>query len=96
MTLVKRLRKSADSCGEYDATEFNLMNDAADKIIEQEQKTEALESVINVLRETVLEVRAAQDRGPLWYTKGHRGLYDQVRRHLDRAGKALNTLEAKT
>ena len=52
-----------------------------------------LMSVIKVLRQTVAEVRHAQNQGPNWYTKGVSGLYIQVRTHLDKAEAALDSIE---
>jgi len=49
--------------------------------------------VIKVLRQTVMEVRGAQRRGPGWYTKGAKGLYMQVSLHLDMADKAIKSVE---
>lgn len=50
-------------------------------------------AVIKVLQQTVMEVKAAQNRGPEWYTKGSTGLYVQVRTHLDKADAALKSIE---
>ncbi len=49
--------------------------------------------VIKVLQQTVMEVKAAQNRGPEWYTKGATGLYSQVRLHIDKAEEALESIK---
>lgn len=51
-----------------------------------------LEEALAVVQQTVREVRAAQRRGPSWYTKGAKGLYMQVDLHLYRAEEALKSI----
>ena len=53
---------------------------------------EELIEVIRVLRQTVMEVRHAQNSGPDWYTRGASGLFMQVMTHLDRADEALKSI----
>ncbi len=67
---------------------------AGDEIVDDVVEVAELIAVIKVLQQTVMEVRHAQDNGPWWYTKGERGLYMQVRLHLDRANVALNSIES--
>jgi len=62
------------------------------KNADEVESTELI-AVIKVLRQTVMTVRAAQNSGPDWYTKGAKGLYMQVRLHLDRADKAIKSIE---
>lgn len=69
-----------------------VCNGAGENIGTDEVTTDDLIEVIKVLRQTVMEVRAAQDRGPDWYTRGARGLYAQVRLHLDRASEAIRSV----
>jgi len=57
-------------------------------------KTSDLIEAIKVLDQTVREVRHAQQCGARWYTKGDDGLFQQVRLHLDRADKALKSIES--
>ena len=59
-----------------------------------EVETAKLIAVIKVLRQTVLEVRHAQDQGSRWYTKGDSGLFQQVRLHLNRADVAIKSVES--
>ena len=56
-------------------------------------ETAELIAVIKVLRQTVMEVRHAQNQGSRWYTKGESGLFQQVRMHLDKADKAIKSIE---
>ncbi len=56
------------------------------------EKIKELLEVIRVLRQTVMEVRHAQNQGNSWYTKGEEGLYQQVRLHLDRADRAIESV----
>lgn len=51
-------------------------------------------AVIKVLEQTVAEVRSAQDSGSGWYTKGHHGLYQIVRFHLDKADQAIKSVKS--
>ena len=46
-----------------------------------------------VLRQTVMEVRHAQNHGPDWYTRGASGLFMQVMTHLDRADKEIKSIK---
>lgn len=50
---------------------------------------------IEVLRQTVMEVRHAQSSGSDWYTNGSSGLYMQVALHLNRADDAIKSVENK-
>jgi len=60
-----------------------------------EQRIRDLEAVIDVLKQTVAEVRVAQNSGPVWYTKGSKGLYMQVSLWLDKADEAFKSIEAQ-
>jgi len=60
--------------------------------LDKVEKSELI-AVIKVLRQAVMEVRAAQDRGPGWYTKGAKGLYMQVRLWLDKSSSALKSIQ---
>jgi hypothetical protein len=51
-------------------------------------------AAIKVLRQTVYEVKHAQDSGSNWYTHGENGLRRQVRLHIDKACKAIKSIEA--
>ena len=51
-------------------------------------------AVIKVLRQTVAEVKHAQDSGSNWYTHGERGLRQRVRLHIDKACKAIKSIES--
>jgi len=48
---------------------------------------------IDTIKQTLLEVKHAQYSGSDWYTRGERGLFQQVRLHLDKADKAIKELE---
>lgn len=43
-----------------------------------------LEAALHVVEQMLLEVEAAIHRGPSWYTRGERGMADQVLLHVQR------------
>ena len=51
-----------------------------------------IESELKVIRQAILECRHAQQSGAVWYTMGHKGLYQQVRLWLDKATVAVDKI----
>lgn len=50
-------------------------------------------AAMKVLRQTIAEVRHAQESGPGWYTNGESGLRAYVRLHLDNADTAIDSVK---
>jgi len=81
---------SQDDCIIADRQHSDDMN--TDLILKLTDELEAKDKCIGVLKQTVAEVRHAQNQGSGWYTHGDSGLFLQVRMWLDRADKAINEL----
>ena len=52
-----------------------------------------LESAIEVLRQTLLEVAHAQSAGPGWYTRGSDGLYQQISMWVRKGVEAIGSVD---
>lgn len=50
---------------------------------------EQLREALKVAQQSLLEFSHAQEQGPRWYTRGEKGMYQQVRLWLDRGLKAV-------
>ena len=73
-----------------DMTEINKK---LEKLDDTDYRVEELIACIKVLRQTIMEVNHAQMSGPDWYTKNEKGLFQQVRLHIDRARVALEKVK---
>lgn len=51
-----------------------------------------VEAALRAARQALLEVRHAQQTGASWYTRGERGLYDQVAMWVRRGLEAIAPL----
>jgi hypothetical protein len=84
--LVERLRENngQESICQCQA----LTREAADEIVK-------LCAVITVAHQALIEVSNAQSIGPWWYTKGEKGLYQQVAMWVGRALESIAALKSK-
>ncbi len=57
------------------------------------KKIKAIEEQVKVLRQTLLEVSAAQQCGSRWYTRGEGGLYQQISMWVRRGQDAINEID---
>lgn len=53
----------------------------------------ALKEQLSIVKQTMLEVSAAQNNGPWWFTRGEQGLYQQVATWVRNGNEALNMID---
>lgn len=75
-----------------DSSEYDLMVEAADYILQLREEAEKMKAAIMVVSQTLLEVSHAQDVGANWYTRGHSGLFAQIRMQVAKGVKAIKEL----
>jgi len=60
--------------------------------ITNEERAEIIE-LVAILQQTILEVSHAQQCGASWYTKGEKGLYNQVYNWVGKGQSAINRIK---